>query len=318
MLTESSRKWAAGPLVVVLLSAVVPHREASAWGERGHVLITKAAAEKAPKELPKFLRKSADLLGYLSVQPDRWKMFSYQLYEVERANHYVDLENLDADASKVTFPISRLEFLRQLQEKQLHVKDVGTLPHQLNEYFMRLRGSFTEYRWALQDPKGQQHRSPRSYGSLKSIEMACLYYAGIMAHYAADATQPLHSTIFFDGRGPDGKPKRTGAHLRYEVNFVNRHITKTDDFVALVGKPKLIDGVIEEAQRVLVDSNGLVTKVLEWDEQGKLDRDAREAIRLTKERLAEAAEVLLNLWYPAWVKSGEDLEAYIKKFRPKK
>ena len=318
MLTEANRKWVVTPLVAALLSTLAPQRDVSAWGERGHVLITKAAVEKAPKEMPKFLRKSADLLGYLSVQPDRWKMFSFQLYEVERANHYVDLENLNADASKATFPISRLEFLRQLQEKQLHVKDVGTLPHQLNEYFMRLRGGFTEYRWARQDPKGEQHRSPSRSGSLKSIEMACLYYAGIMAHYAADATQPLHSTVFFDGRGPDGKPKRTGAHLRYEVNFVNRHITKVDDFVALVEKPKLIDGVIEEAQRVLVDSNALVIKVLEYDEQGKLDKDDREAIRMTKERLAEASQVLLNLWYTAWIKSGEDLEAYIKKFKPKK
>jgi len=318
MLTEASKKWVRGPLVVVLLGASALHREVSAWGEQGHVLITRAAAEKVPNEMPKFLRKSADLLGYLSVQPDRWKMFSFQLYEVEKPNHYVDLENLDADASKVTFPVSRLEFLRQLQERQLHVKDVGTLPHQLNEYFMRLRGGFMEYRWARQDPKGRQHRSPSRSGSLKSIEMCCLYYAGLMAHYAADATQPLHSTVFFDGRGPDGKPKRTGAHLRYEVNFVNRHITKVDDFVALVEKPELISGVIEEAQRVLVESNGLAIKVLEYDEQGKLDKDDREAVRLTKQRIAEGSQVLLNLWYTAWVRSGKDLQDYIKKFKPKK
>jgi len=300
---------------VLVLS--VQSRQVAGWGERAHAMINRAAVKKLPAEMPEFMRKGADLIGYLGIQPDRWKVFAYPLYQVEKANHYLDMEELAKDPLKVNFPESRIEFLGKLRGLGKKVNDVGLVPYQINEYYQRLRGGFLEYRWALRDPRGTQHRSPRQYGSRKSIEMTCLYYAGILSHYTGDASQPLHSTVFYDGRGPDGKPKRTGVHLRYEIDFVNAHFSSEEEFLALVGKPRVVKDILKETKQVLAKSNGLVEKVLVFDETGKLEKADPQAIKMTKQRLADSSQFLLNVWYTAWVASGRDLDDYVKKFQPR-
>jgi hypothetical protein len=304
-------------LAIAVCAAGFPVREAVAWGEKAHVMINKAAIGKLPSDMPDFMRKSADLVGYLGTQPDRWRLFDVSLSEVGKPNHYFDMENINPDLSKITLPQSRNEFLEQLRLAQKKVDDVGLVPYELNEYYHRLRGGFMEYRWAARDPKGKEYRSPTRIGSLKSIETACLYYASILSHFAGDACQPLHATVFFDGRGPDGKPARTGVHLRYEIGFVNTHIKDEQAFSALVGRPRVIKDVIEEARQVLLKSNSLVGKVLEFDETGKLEKGDPEAVKMTRQRLADSSQFLLDLWYTAWIDSGKALDDYVKLLQSK-
>lgn len=314
---KSHPKTCALTVLTAALLLCLPARQVAGWGERAHVMINRAAVKKLPAEMPEFMKKGADLIGYLGVQPDRWKGLAYPLYQVEKANHFLDLEELGEDLSKIKFPESRIQFLGQLRDLGKKVDDVGLIPYQINEYYQRLRGGFLEYRWALRDPKGAQARSPRQFGSLKSIEMTCLYYAGILSHYTGDASQPLHATVFYDGRGPDGKPKRTGVHFRYEIDFVNAHFRSEDAFVSLVRGPQEIRDLLEETKQVLVKSNSLAEKVLAFDETGKLERAAPEAIKMSRQRLADSSQFLLNVWFTAWVASGRDLDDYIKKFQPK-
>jgi len=315
-MTETGRRIIV-TLFVAVSAAAIPARKATAWGEKAHVMVNKAAVGKLPDDVPGFMKKSADLIGYLGTQPDRWRLFDASLSEVGKPNHYFDMENLNPNVSKITLPKSRNEFLEQLRLAQKKVDDVGLLPYEINEYYHRLRGAFMEYRWAVRDPKGKEYRSPSRIGSLKSIEAACLYNAGILSHFAGDACQPLHATVFFDGRGPDGKPARTGVHLRYEIGFVNTHIKDEQAFSGLVGRPKAITDVIEEARQVLLKSNSLVGKVLEFEETGRLGKGDPEAVEMTRQRLADTSQFVLDLWYTAWIDSGKALDDYAKLLQSK-
>ena len=301
----------------VLAALLLVTSSAFGWGEKGHVMINRAAAMKAGDQLPEFFRKGVDLVGYLAVQPDRWKAYAPELRAVERANHYFDMEDINPQVEKIELPKGRYEFIGKVKDLKKSVKDVGLLPYQIQEYFQRLKGGLTEYRWAMKDAAGKDYRSPSSMGSLKSIEMTCLYYAGILGHYAADASQPLHATVFYDGRGSNGKPARTGVHLRYEVFFVDKHV-KPDSFLNLIKSPSTYQDVLKAAKQVLVSSNRGAEQVLKWDESGALDKADTGAIKATKQHMGRGSQFLLNLWYTAWVQSGEEMEAYRAKFQSKK
>lgn len=292
-------------------------RPGYSWGEEGHMMINRAAATKLPGDMPEFFRNAVDTLGFLAVQPDRWKSFDGTLYTIERANHYLDLEVLNRDFSKIELPPDRIEFISKLGEAGKKVHEAGLLPYQTLEYYQRLRGAFMEYRWALDDPEGKDSRAPRTFGSLNSIESVCVHYAGILGHYAGDSSQPLHSTILYDGRDKNGEPQKTGVHIRFEVFYVNKHIPDGNAFDGLIGKPELLGNILEASKDILIASNKDVDQLLTFDEKGRLEGADKEVIDFTKRHMARGSQYLLNLWYTAWVRSGEDLDAYRIRFKPK-
>lgn len=54
-------------------------------------------------------------------------------------------------------------------------------------------------------------------------------------------------------------------------------------------------------------SHALVTRVYELDKAHGFDGDGSpESIKFTEERLAAGSQMLLNLWYTAWLQSAEE------------
>ncbi|MBI2191894.1 MAG: hypothetical protein HYU36_07915 [Planctomycetes bacterium] len=319
--TVSGRCWrspdrrAAACGLVVLLGMVGFAPNAFGWGEGGHILIARTAAAKLPRSLPAFLRDEGDLLGYLCIQPDRWKHTAGELRAVEAANHFLDMENLPpAIPGGPVYPATRIDFLIQIGESKQKVDAVGLLPYQVLEYFLRLKGAFMEYRWAQEDPKGKQARSPLTRGSMRSVELNALHYAGILAHYAGDAAQPLHASIFYDGRGADGQPAKTGVHYRFEIDLV-RDFVDPESLPGLVGRPRVLKDLLGETHRILAESNALVGPLLDLDEKGKVASGDPAASSLARKRLAAGSQFLLDLWYTAWVQSERDLAAYQATFK---
>ncbi len=89
------------------------------------------------------------------------------------------------------------------QRLKLDPYKVGMLPYAVTEWTERLAVAFA-----------QQRRWPDDPG----IRARCLVYAGIMAHYAEDLTQPLHVTVHFDGRADaTGHSPHTGIHMRVDA-----------------------------------------------------------------------------------------------------
>ncbi|MBV9181601.1 MAG: nuclease, partial [Acidobacteria bacterium] len=273
------------------------------WGTEGHLYINQIAAEKLPPEMPAFFRSAARELAYLGPEPDRWRDDpDPALKSAQEPDHYIDLERLDWLA---VFPKTRYEFYQKLYEKRAQTAEngdlylperVGLQPYIVVEVFDRLRESFREYR------RLEEHHEPTSF-----VEHKLVFYAGWLGHYVADGSQPLHTTIHYNGwvgANPHGYRTRGGIHSEFESAYLSRNITDRD-FRALVHAPERINDPFASYLSYLRDSNQLVERVYQLELAGGFrERGSKEAFDFTIHRLAAASQMLVDLWYTAWLESG--------------
>src|SRR5438270_929488 len=82
--------------LALLLSALTPS-PAHAWGDKGHQLINRLAAEAMPTETPAFFRGAVAQLEYLGPEPDRWRPRAGAtdvsfLHAAAAPDHFLDME----------------------------------------------------------------------------------------------------------------------------------------------------------------------------------------------------------------------------------
>src|SRR5262249_7349210 len=149
------------------------------------------------------------------------------------------------------------------------------------------------------------------------IEARVVNDAGILGHYVADAANPHHTTIHYNGWtgiNPNGYTKFTqepnqGIHYRFEEEFVKTHI-QLKDVLPLIGeKARLIENPREEIWKYLRNSNSLVEQVYILDKREKFNAETTSAEhkKFVSERLAAGAQMLRDLWWTAWVTSEPSL-----------
>src|SRR6202041_363784 len=90
---------------------------------------------------------------------------------------------------------------------------VGLQPWETVEVWQRLKAVLREYRHlsaAKQDTRG--------------VELAATFYAGWLGHYVGDGSQPLHTTINYDGwvgkDNPNGYTTDHTIHAQFETVYV--------------------------------------------------------------------------------------------------
>ncbi len=273
------------------------------WGNEGHEYINRVAAERIPLEMPRFLRRAVAELIYLGPEPDRWRSPSeYALKNAQEPDHYIDLERV---AWLDPLPPGRYEFYRKLYEKRATTTDhpddylperVGLQPYITMEIFGRLKAAFREYR----------HRR-ESHQPTGPVEHAIVFYAGWLGHYVADGSQPLHTTIQYNGwvgPNPKGYTTEHGIHALFESTYVAQNIN-TKDFANLVHAPEHLDDPFADYIAYLKESNRLVEKVYAIEKAGGFTgKGSPEAFDFTTHRLAAGSQMLLNLWYTAWLDSA--------------
>jgi hypothetical protein len=278
------------------------------WGHEGHVYVNQVAAEKIPREMPRFFRRAVAEIAYLGPEPDRWRSPSeFTLKNAQEPDHFIDLE-------RVTWldplPQGRYEFYRKLYEKRAATADhpddylperVGLQPYITIEIYGRLKAAFREYRGLR-----QQHKPTAP------VERTIVFYAGWLGHYVADGSQPLHSTTHYNGwvgPNPKGYTTQHGIHSQFETTYVAQNIA-AKDFVSLVHHPERITDPFGHYVAYLKDSNSLVETVYELEKAGALNgKGSAEAFNFTTHRLATGAQMLLDFWYTAWLDSASNSDA---------
>jgi hypothetical protein len=296
----------------VLLSLVVlvfGQMTAFGWGDRGHTDINFVAASKIPKSMPSFLRTSsaAARIAYLGPEPDRWRGASeYALNNAQSPDHFINLERIEGLGK---LPQGRYEFYKMLYAKraatrnnpdQFLPENVGLQPYITMEVFERLKVAFRDYRSLKQTGK-----------DTAPVEQNVIFYAGWLGHYVADGSQPLHTSIDYDGwvgANPDGFTTQHGIHWRFENDFVNRTIA-AKDFASMVGAPRHLTDPFEDYLKYLWASHAFVKRVYELDKSGSFNgAGTPDAVKFTEQRLAAGAQMLLDLWYTAWLESAEPVQ----------
>ena len=288
---------------MLLITLVLLQSQAAlAWGNEGHTAINRVAAQKVPASMPAFLRHAAAEIAYLGPEPNRWRSPSeFALKNAQEADHFIDLERV---SWLDPLPLGRYEFYRKLYEKRASTTDhpddylperVGLQPYITMEVYGRLKAAFREYRQRL-----------AAHQPTLVVQRAIIFYAGWLGHYVGDGSQPLHTTIQYNGwvgPNPNGYTTAHGIHSQFETDYVLRNITARD-FAPFVHAPSRLSDPFTQYVAYLKDSNKLVEKVYALDKaQGFTGKGSPEAFDFTTHRLAAGSQMLLNLWYTAWLES---------------
>lgn len=172
---------------------------AHAWWGQTHALLARSAVKAVPRQLPEFFRASATQIAHAAVDPDVSKHpRAPAARESEYPEHYCDLDMMQSKP----LPRARFDFIRLTGEIGVRPEKVGMLPYALAEWTDRLAVAFAEH---------------RAWPANQTVRAKCAFYAGFIAHYAADLCQPLHVTIHYDGRArPDGSSPRSGIHEKVD------------------------------------------------------------------------------------------------------
>jgi len=292
-------------LALIALVLLLPSAPAFAWGNEGHVAINRVAAQKIPATMPQFLRRAVIEIAYLGPEPDRWRSPSeFALKNAQEPDHFIDLERV---SWLDPLPAGRYEFYRKLYEKRAatsagdHPDDylpehVGLQPYITMEVYGRLKAAFREYRQRV-----------AAHQPTQAVQQAIIFYAGWLGHYVADGSQPLHTTIQYNGwvgPNPHGYTTQRGIHAQFETAYVAANIT-AKDFAGLVKNPERLEDPFARYIGYLRQSNDLVDNVYELEKAGGLTgKGTPAAFDFTTRRLAAGSQMLLNLWYTAWLESA--------------
>jgi len=293
----------AATTIAVILAACAP---AQAWGLKGHTIVGLAAVAHMPSDLPAFMQtKSArDEIVYLQAEEDRLKIGEDQDHAWARewtTDHYVDIGDDGLVAGVISLdalPATRDDFIKQLWTGPHPVDpySVGFLPYAILEGYEQVRADFALWRAA---PAGE--KAERANLTVHDI--------GIFAHFVGDGSQPLHTTVHFNGWGdfpnPAGYTTSRTFHADFEDVFVDDHLSASDVIPLVSPAQTLSDAPLAEIGRYLAASDAQVVPLYALAKRGALSAsgpsDARTAaVKLAATQLAAAATMLDSLIETAW------------------
>jgi hypothetical protein len=281
---------------VFLLSVFVP--AAHGWGNEGHRLINHLAASTLPPDVPSFLRstQAVEEIEYLGPEPDRWRSPAEpELNAAQAPEHFIDLEPADALGP---LPRNRLDFESKVFASGQRPEKVGLQPWEAIEVWARLKACLREYRLAS---AAGQNTTP--------IEGAAIFYAGWLGHYVGDASQPLHTTVQYNGWvGPNPKGYTTAhtIHWQFEGPFVSANMHAAQVTPKML-PPHAIEGDMFDAYvAYLRHSATYVETVYQLEKAGGfVGAGSPESRDFTAARLAAGASMLRDMVYSAWLDSGK-------------
>ena len=271
---------------------------AFAWLPQGHSMIARAAVESLGPQMPTWFVAGEAQIAHDAQDPDIQKNRDLPLMtEAEAPQHYIDLELLQ----NRELPKTRKEFYALCRELEIEPENVGELPYALAEWTQRLTMDFAEAR-----------RFPEN----RFIQTKTLVTAGILAHYAGDATMPLHVTVHHDGRvDANGKSPKSGIHLKVDsliekVALANGELTQNqkieplDDLWQGIGDElkstsSQIDRTYELENQLPPDPNS------NFDANKEIWTPSPEIRAFTLERGREATRFCAQLFLTAWQNSAK-------------
>ncbi|MDO8433151.1 MAG: S1/P1 nuclease [Candidatus Binatus sp.] len=269
----------AGAIALAILALLARHAPpALAWDNRTHREITHLAiAHLPPSPLKDFFFANDDRLRQISVEPD--SILKHRDGKAEQIRHYINIEYFGSDPFDALVPD-----LHAMEKKfgAATIKHAGTLPWTIDDLSSVLRDAW-------------------SRGDCARV----LQTAGYLAHYVGDASQPLHSTILYDGYRRD-----RGMHARVELAVDDR----IDELGAAANREtKLIsiDSVWPPTIAEIREANTHVEEFIQADRAARNsgsrsqydDAFLRREKPLIVSEIARAASLLASIWLFEWQQS---------------
>jgi len=254
---------------------------AHAWNSRTHQLIVRLAIGGLPASpLKTIFERNTDQLQEFAIEPD--SVLRPRYGEIEGRRHYINLEYFGPDPFAALVP----DFAAMNKRFGVStVRRAGTLPWTIEEFSDALKRAW-------------------SRGDCAEV----LRLAGFLGHYVGDASQPLHTTVHFDGYEGDG-----GVHMRIELAVDDNARVLGDaatEHIQLLTNQSPWAAAIQEIR----ESNSHVDQLLQADRAGRIlwprnraeyDRALLSRTRaILVDQIALAASVLTSIWIMEWKRSG--------------
>jgi len=264
------------PLAILALFLSCPN-PALGWGPTAHDIVNTWAIQTLPPEIRSFFENNRQFLVEHANDAD--ELIKKDRYE--RMRHYIYLDKYGI------FPYPTLPHdYAHAKEKfgSWRINRDGTLPWQIGEFSLRLTKAMKEGKW-------------------EEVKLD----AATLAHYVADAHDPLHTTQNFDGQ----LSLQTGLSARFDIHLLDRY---SKFFIMHPENAEKIDDPTEYAFQSCLASKVWVDLII-W-----ADLRAREGLADYNDEYYDhfynqvgptvvhainvAAHDAGSYWYTAWLNAG--------------
>jgi hypothetical protein len=314
-------------IIIAAVLIVAMSQSASAWGLNGHLLISQAAAEQLPDTLPAFVRSPDAVREIAALGPelDVSKNSGATHDQDLDPGHYVDLtddELVEGAVDLSALPVSRQLYDTALREKGSNEYKAGYLPYALIDGWQQIVKDFAIWRIDRVGETKAATQAERTWfaGNRALREILTLRDIGVWSHYVGDGSQPLHTTVHFNGWGkypnPKGYSTKTDVHAKFESDFVNAHATIAD--VRAHMRPYKACGctIQQEVVTYLKASRSQVVPLYEIDLRGGFANASPEAVEFMRARLGDGATMLRDMIVDAYGASSTLKVGYPKSMTP--
>jgi hypothetical protein len=306
-----------------------------AWDYPGHRIVNELALQSLPADFPGFVHEpeNAERIAFLAGEPDRWRNSpDLALQHDNGLNHYIDLEELaDAGLDPATISPFRYEFAAQFAAGRaahpdrfppiIAAKDLdrsrewpGFLPWAITENYAKLKSAFSYLK------EFERAGTPDEVANAKAN---VVYVMGVLGHFVGDGSQPLHTTIHFNGwagPNPNGYTTRTSLHAWIDGGFIAKAgITFAEVAPGLAGATPLdlaprADGrnpVFADVLDYLLAQNLQVEPLYQLEGNGKFLADGSpgslDGRTFIDAQLLRGGQMLGSIWLTAWRQAGPDM-----------
>ena len=253
-----------------------PHL-APAWGPTAHEIVDTWAIQTLPPEIRPFFENNHQFL--IAHANDADELMKKDRYE--RMRHYIYLDKYGI------FPYTALPHDYARAKEQFFLSRInrdGVLPWQIGEFSLRLTKSMKTGDW-------------------EEVKLD----AAALAHYVADAHDPLHTTQNYDGQ----MTSQTGLSARFDINLLDRY---SKFFIMHPENAEKIDDPTEYAFRACLASNVWVNLIIWSDLRARegladyndeyYDRFYDQVGPTVVHEINGAAHDAGSYWYTAWLNAG--------------
>jgi hypothetical protein len=304
-------KRAAFCLLAALLCCTAP---AFAWERKGHEMVNHLAAKHFAGRLPAFLTTSQATfeITYLGPEMDRLKGSGKSWDADNDPGHFIDIQDDGTTAGVMqlnALPPSAQAYDEALRAANTDQYRQGYLPYSILDGWEQLREDFAYWRV----DKGEAHAIDQQL-ILRDI--------GTWGHFIADACQPLHLTVHYNGWGkypnPNGYTQSKRTHAMFEGDFVNRYVIESQ-VAALMPKastlpqPKSLlsqETVLAEIERYLAAGAKTVPQLYEIEKAGGFASASAQAVHFTDAQIASGATEMRDLTVWAYQDSINESVGY--------
>lgn len=314
--------------VSLCAASIVSNGPALAWGGKGHSIINHVAAQALPASVPAFVRTQNAIgeIAFLGPELDNLKGSGGAWDAEYDPGHYVDLRD-DGSIGGVlrlaALPNSREAYDTALRSVGTDQYRQGYLPYAILEGWQQLRKDFAYWRVDNYNAIHGANVEQRAYAGLRRAtdEAVTLRDIGVWGHYVGDASQPLHTSVHFNGWGegpnPAGYSQSRHLHAMFESDFVNKHVDEAGVSGGLSGlsvpvRPSLVTQpqAMSAIARYLGASNAAVPRLYQIEKRNGFAQGSREAVAFTEARLAAGTSELRDLVAWAWEDSLHETVGY--------